>query len=535
MSFSFTASLLAGEEDFDRARDYYPCVWWDDDRTDFRCTGFRSYVYCVCARPNAYFGGCGNTFYYEYWNQACDQGFMCNPEAENYDDEFCIRVPDEDNDRVPDHEDNCPDRFNENQADNDRDGFGDVCDDDDDNDGVRDNRDNCPFEANRNQADRDDDGIGDECDNSDDRDRDGDGDPDDRDNCPDDSNSNQRDTDNDGRGDVCDSDDDNDRILDRDDNCPLNRNPNQEDLDEDGQGDVCDQDDDGDGIRDNRDNCPFERNPEQNNHDGDQFGDLCDDDDDNDQVLDENDNCPFNENPNQSDHDNDGLGDLCDSDDDNDGLENNREIELGTDPFNPDTDRDGVLDGQEIEMGLNPLVPDNPAVALVLAMINSDDDRDEDGIPDDDDNCPDVANPEQRDANEDGVGDLCEVVAGLSSPDCPFSSAYTYSAYPIHSYYDFEKEIPQSLLQFFEKYRSRFTRLIIQDKKIRDSFIEIIKEGSVYLEYRKKIIDQNFSKKLQSFNKLIWKYDQDLSVGLESYIKLIEGQSLVEFLNQIQK
>ncbi len=46
------------------------------------------------------------------------------------------------------------------------------------------------------------------------------------------------------------------------------------------------------------------------------------------------------------------------------------------------------------------------------------DDRDEDGWPDDSDNCPDINNADQLDRNENGVGDACEAIP-LSSEDCP--------------------------------------------------------------------------------------------------------------------
>ena len=124
---------------------------------------------------------------------------------------------DSDGDNVEDYLDNCPDTPNSDQADNDNDGLGDVCDDDDDNDGVLDVDDNCPFTANADQADND----------------------------------------NDGLGDVCDDDDDNDGVIDVVDNCQFTYNPNQADWDYDGIGDICDDDDDNDGVIDTKDKHQF--------------------------------------------------------------------------------------------------------------------------------------------------------------------------------------------------------------------------------------------------------------------------------------
>jgi len=46
-----------------------------------------------------------------------------------------------------------------------------------------------------------------------------------------------------------------------------------------------------------------------------------------------------------------------------------------------------------------------------------DDDRDNDGIPDVEDNCPDVYNPDQADGDNDGIGDACDPVVNVCLGD----------------------------------------------------------------------------------------------------------------------
>ena len=56
-------------------------------------------------------------------------------------------------------------------------------------------------------------------------------------------------------------------------------------------------------------------------------------------------------------------------------------------------------------------------------------DRDKDGVPDFRDNCPDVANPDQRDIDENGQGDACQqgtITAKVHIPPPPQPPPFTY-------------------------------------------------------------------------------------------------------------
>ncbi len=93
-------------------------------------------------------------------NIQCASGLTCDSSSMTCSGGMSM---DQDSDGIPDNSDNCPQAFNPNQQDIDRDLSGDACDPDIDNDTFPNANDNCP-EIPNDQADSDHDGIGDACD-----------------------------------------------------------------------------------------------------------------------------------------------------------------------------------------------------------------------------------------------------------------------------------------------------------------------------------------------------------------------------------
>ena len=138
-------------------------------------------------------------------------------------------------------------------------------------------------------------------------------------------------------------------------------------------------DPDGDGLCSDVDNCDHTNNLDQADQDGDSVGDACD-------------NCVEIKNTNQANQDGDALGDACDGDQDGDGCDN--------DDDNDPTSATQIV-GHWFSFSCNPAQGTSYGDAGadsdhdgLLDCALKETDNDHDGLPDDQDTCPTVYDPE---------------------------------------------------------------------------------------------------------------------------------------------
>jgi len=135
--------------------------------------------------------------------------------------------------------------------------------------------------------------------------------------------------------------------------------------------------------------------------------DATDPDDDGDGIQDEADNCPWASNPMQEDADQNGVGDACEGDADGDGTADAADCM----PYNPFVHPEAPEQCDLLDNDCNGEVNDGlPNPMGIYEWFHScyQFDADSDGVVDSADNCAGLKNPDQKDIDQDGVGDACD-------------------------------------------------------------------------------------------------------------------------------
>jgi len=117
------------------------------------------------------------------------------------------------------------------------------------------------------------------------------------------------------------------------------------------------------------------------------------------------DNCPMHVNPNQRDADTDGYGNVCDFDLNQDGYVGLDDVAACLrDWHKTDSAADFNGDGHVNRQDLATIFK---ALGSLIGLSGLYENADGDGYIDSHDNCPEHFNPEQGDADNNGVGDVC--------------------------------------------------------------------------------------------------------------------------------
>lgn len=161
-------------------------------------------------------------------------------------------------------------------------------------------------------------------------------------------------------------------------------------------------------------------------------------------------------------------------------------------------------------------------IQTVLPWMMELSDKDNDGVPDVGDNCPEQANPDQADEDEDGLGDAC---------DCSFEIAYSLLPFPINLYRQARQSFPKEILSFYEKHQNRFHHLISKDKDLLLDFASLLLEASPYLSNQDKLVPFALIQKIDRFmSRLEKKGFFEIDFIQENYLPILNGKSLNEFI-----